>query len=45
METKLKAAKSYLNNENAVWIANGRRENVLLDILKNKKIGTKITSN
>ena len=45
METKLKAAKSYLNDKNAVWIANGRRKNVLIDILKNKKIGTKITSN
>ena len=45
METKLKAAKSYLNDKNAVWIANGRRKNVLIDILNNKKIGTKITSN
>ena len=43
METKLKAAKNFLNERNEVWIANGKTGNVVLDILDGKDQGTKIT--
>ena len=42
METKLKAAKNFLNERNEVWIANGKTGNVVLDILDGKDQGTKI---
>jgi len=43
METKLKAAKNFLNKKNKVWIANGKKEGVILEILQGKNQGTKIT--
>ena len=43
METKLKAAKNFLNERNEVWIANGKTGNIVLDILDGKDQGTKIT--
>ena len=43
METKLKAAKNFLNEKNKVWIANGKKEGVILEILQGKNQGTKIT--
>jgi glutamate 5-kinase len=43
METKLKAAKNFLNGKNKVWIANGKKEGVILEILQGKNQGTKIT--
>ena len=42
METKLKAAKNFLNETNEVWIANGKTSNIILDILDGKGQGTKI---
>jgi glutamate 5-kinase len=43
METKIKAAKNYLQADNVVWIANGRADNAVMNILGGEKIGTKIT--
>jgi glutamate 5-kinase len=43
METKIKAAKNYLQADNVIWIANGRADNAVMNILGGEKIGTKIT--
>ena len=40
MKTKINAAKTATKAGTTVIIANGRKENVLLDIIKGKKIGT-----
>ena len=43
METKIKAAKNYLQTDNIVWIASGRADNSVIKVLDGEKIGTKIT--
>jgi glutamate 5-kinase len=41
MASKLKIAKGTANKNIPTYIANGKRENVIIDILNNKKVGTK----
>lgn len=41
MASKLKIAKGTANKDIPTYIANGKRENVIIDILNNKKVGTK----
>ncbi|HET8837935.1 MAG TPA: glutamate 5-kinase [Flavobacteriaceae bacterium] len=41
MESKLKVAKATARKNIPTFIANGKRENVVLDIVKGKKVGTK----
>ena len=42
MKTKLLAAENYLNPNNKMYIANGKSENILLDILSENRVGTVI---
>ena len=42
MKTKLLAAENYLNPNNRMYIANGKSENILLDILSENRVGTLI---
>ncbi|WP_439151406.1 glutamate 5-kinase [Winogradskyella sp.] len=44
MASKLKIAKGTANKDIPTYIANGKRENVIVDIVKNKQIGTKFIS-
>ncbi|NNE30991.1 MAG: glutamate 5-kinase [Winogradskyella sp.] len=44
MASKLKIAKGTANKDIPTYIANGKRENVIVDIIKNKPIGTKFIS-
>jgi glutamate 5-kinase len=44
MESKLKIAKGTANKNIPTYIANGKRENVIVDIIDNKEIGTKFIS-
>ncbi|WP_179343813.1 glutamate 5-kinase [Winogradskyella ursingii] len=41
MESKLKIAKGTANKDIPTYIANGKRENVIVDIINNKEVGTK----
>ena len=41
MASKLKIAKSTAEKEIPTYIANGKKQNVIVDIIDNKKIGTK----
>jgi glutamate 5-kinase len=41
MASKLKIAKGTANKNIPTYIANGKRENVIVDILNNKEVGTK----
>ncbi len=41
MASKLKVAKGTANKNIPTYIANGKRENVIIDIINNKKVGTK----
>jgi glutamate 5-kinase len=41
MESKLKVAKATARKNIPTYIANGKRENIVLDIVKGKKVGTK----
>ncbi len=43
MQTKLLAAENYLNSSNKMYIANGKSENILLDVLSEKRVGTVIS--
>ena len=43
METKLIAAKNFLKEGNQAWIANGKKEDIVLNILEGKDEGTKIS--
>ena len=43
METKLIAAKNFLKEGNQAWIANGKRADIVLNILEGKDEGTKIS--
>ena len=43
METKLIAAKNFLKDGNQAWIANGKRADIVLNILEGKDEGTKIS--
>ncbi len=42
METKLTAAKNFLKEENQSWIANGKKTDIVLNILDGKDEGTKV---
>lgn len=44
MESKLKIAKSTAGKEIPTFIANGKEENIIIDILNDKKVGTKFIS-
>ncbi|MTE26560.1 glutamate 5-kinase [Winogradskyella ouciana] len=44
MASKLKIAKGTARKDIPTYIANGKRENVIVDIVKNKQIGTKFIS-
>ncbi|MBU2927565.1 glutamate 5-kinase [Winogradskyella psychrotolerans] len=44
MASKLKIAKGTANKNIPTYIANGKRENVIVDIINNKKVGTKFIS-
>lgn len=44
MASKLKIAKGTANKNIPTYIANGKRENVIVDILNNKEVGTKFIS-
>lgn len=44
MASKLNIAKSTASKEIPTYIANGKRENVILDIVEGKAVGTKFTS-
>ncbi|WP_179351511.1 glutamate 5-kinase [Winogradskyella vidalii] len=44
MASKLKIAKGTANKDIPTYIANGKRKNVIVDIINNKKIGTKFIS-
>ncbi len=44
MESKLKIAKSTAAKNITTYIANGKRPNVILDILEGKSVGTKFTT-
>ncbi|MBF8148493.1 glutamate 5-kinase [Winogradskyella sp. F6397] len=44
MASKLKIAKGTANKDIPTYIANGKRENVIVDILNNKEVGTKFIS-
>ena len=44
MTTKLDAAKNFLKQGNEAWIVNGHEKNVLLSLIKNRNIGTKLVS-
>ena len=41
MESKLKIAKGTANKNIPTYIANGKRENVIVDIINDKEVGTK----
>ena len=41
MASKLKIAKGTASKDIPTYIANGKRENVIVDILDNKEVGTK----
>lgn len=43
MKSKLKIAKHTASKNIPTFIANGKRENVILDIIKGKEVGTKFT--
>ena len=44
MESKIKIAKGTAAKNITTYIANGKRENVILDIMEGKPVGTKFTS-
>jgi glutamate 5-kinase len=44
MASKLKIAKYTAGNDIPTFIANGKRENVIVDIINNKEVGTKFIS-
>ncbi|MBU2922878.1 glutamate 5-kinase [Winogradskyella psychrotolerans] len=44
MASKLKIAKGTANKDIPTYIANGKRENVIIDIINNKAVGTKFIS-
>ncbi|WP_179004996.1 glutamate 5-kinase [Winogradskyella forsetii] len=44
MASKLKIAKGTANKNIPTYIANGKRENVIIDIINNKEVGTKFIS-
>ncbi|WP_178990203.1 glutamate 5-kinase [Winogradskyella schleiferi] len=44
MASKLKIAKGTANKDIPTYIANGKRENVIIDIINNKEVGTKFIS-
>jgi len=44
MESKLKIAKSTAGKEIPTYIANGKEEDIIIDILKGEKVGTKFIS-
>ncbi|MAX70006.1 MAG: gamma-glutamyl kinase, partial [Flavobacteriaceae bacterium] len=44
MASKLKVAKGTANKDIPTYIANGKRENVIVDIINNKQVGTKFIS-
>lgn len=44
MESKLKIAKSTANKEIPTFIANGKEEDIIIDIVNGKKVGTKFIS-
>jgi len=44
MESKLKIAKTTANKNIPTYIANGKRENVIVDIINDKEVGTKFIS-
>ncbi|RCW90237.1 glutamate 5-kinase [Winogradskyella arenosi] len=44
MASKLKIAKGTANKNIPTYIANGKRENVIVDIINNKEVGTKFIS-
>ncbi|WP_432411191.1 glutamate 5-kinase [Rasiella sp. SM2506] len=43
MESKLKIAKHTAKKNIPTYIANGKRENIIVDIIDNKEVGTKFT--
>ncbi|MDX1652566.1 MAG: glutamate 5-kinase [Brumimicrobium sp.] len=45
MDSKLRIAKSTANKKIPTFIANGKEENILIDILNGEKVGTKFTAN
>jgi len=44
MASKLKIAKGTARKNIPTYIANGKRENVIVDIIDNKEVGTKFVS-
>ena len=42
MKTKFLAAENFLEKNNKIYIANGRTDNILMDILLEKEVGTLI---
>lgn len=44
MESKLKIAKSTANKQIPTYIANGKEEDIIIDIVNGKKVGTKFVS-
>jgi glutamate 5-kinase len=44
MASKLKIAKGTAKKDIPTYIANGKRENVIVDIINNKQVGTKFIS-
>ena len=44
MESKIKIAKGTAAKNIITYIANGKRDNVILDIMAGKPVGTKFTS-